>query len=390
MTAVIARTSEPLMTSRDLNRAVLARQRLLEHAELALDSAVEAVGALQAQYPPAPAVALWSRVRGLTMEGYRSAMEGRRLVTALLMRGTLHVVSGRGYWPLATAVHAIAKRAPAPGGPGDVDTAGLRARLAALAGGGQVSHDAVMVSIREWLADQGHDPDDPQVARAGRLAWRTVRGSTSLLNVQSRGDWGRSATDAYVGARSAVPLASPTSDDEALAFLVRHHLGAFGPAAVEDIASWAGVPRPAALRPVLEALAPELRRFRDEAGRLLYDLTGAPRPGADVPAPPRYLPWFDSLLLAYAPRFRGRVLPEPYRTAVIRTANLQVLPTFLVDGLVAGTWETRTRRRTAALVLRPFASLAARTRQALLAEGELLLRFLHADAGAHEVLVEEG
>jgi hypothetical protein len=318
------------------------------------------------------------------MERYRSAMESRQLVTALLMRGTLHVVSARQYWAVATAVHAIAGRTQWPSAAGDVDIAGLRAHLAAYCEAGQVSHAAVMASIREWLAERGHDPDDPEAARQGRMAWRLVRGSTSLLNVQSRGDWGRSATDAYMGARSVLPLAQQTDGEPALA-VVRHHLGAFGPVALEDIASWVGEPRPAALRPALEALAPELTRFTDEAGRTLYDLAGAPRPGPDVHAPPRYLPWFDSLLLAYAPRFRGRVLPEQYRAAVIKTTNLQVLATFLVDGLVAGTWEVRTQRRTASLNLEPFARLTARPRRALAEEGERLLRFLHPEATAHEV-----
>jgi hypothetical protein len=193
-----------------------------------------------------------------------------------------------------------------------------------------------------------------------------------------------------MGARSALPLAEQDGGKPALAALVRHHLGAFGPAALEDIASWVGEPRPAALRPVLEALAPELTRFTDEAGRTLYDLAAAPRPGADVDAPPRYLPWFDSLLLAYTPRFRGRVLPERYRAAVIKTTNLQVLATFLVDGLVAGTWEVRTRRSAAALALRPFTSLKAGATRALVEEGELLLRFLQPDATAYEVQFEEG
>jgi hypothetical protein len=120
------------MTDRELNRAVLARQHLLDRADLPLDAAVEAVGALQAQYPPAPPVALWSRLRDLTMEGYASALRQHRLVTTLLMRGTIHVVSAVEYWPIATAVAGMPNRSSTPvERSSPVDLAALRADLAA-------------------------------------------------------------------------------------------------------------------------------------------------------------------------------------------------------------------------------------------------------------------
>ena len=137
-------------------------------------------------------------------------------------------------------------------------------------------------------------------------------------------------------------------------------------------------------------MASELLRFRDDVGRLLYDLEAAPRPDAEVAAPVRYLSWFDSLLLAYAPRHRGRVLPEPYRAAVIRTANLQVLATFLVDGMVAGTWEVEAGRRLATLVVRPLGRIERTAKKALEDEGERLVRFLRPEAGSHGVRFEAG
>jgi len=136
--------------------------------------------------------------------------------------------------------------------------------------------------------------------------------------------------------------------------------------------------------------APELERFRDEAGRLLYDLEASPRPSAELAAPVRYLSWFDSLLLAYAPPHRGRILPEPYRAAVIRTANLQVLATFLVDGMVAGTWEVEAGRRLATLVVRPLGRIERTAKKALEDEGERLVRFLRPEAGSHGVRFEAG
>lgn len=372
------------MTARELNRALLARQHLLERANLPLEAAVEAVGPLQAQYTPAPAVALWSRVRDLTLEGYERAFEERRLVVALLMRGTLHVVSAAEYWAIAAAAHACGRRAQPPAmAESALDVAALEADLAVVCRGGQRTRAAVAAHIREWLAGHGHDPDDPDVARLGRLGWRAVRGTTFLLSVQSRGAWARQAPDVYADAAAMLPRPPAPGPGPALAALVRHHLRAFGPAAHDDIASWIGAVPPAQLRAAREALAPELLRFRDEAGRTLYDLAEAPRPDAGVPAPVRYLAPFDSVLLAYAPRFRGRILPEAHRAAVIRTRNLQVLATCLVDGMVAATWETELRRGEATVLVRPLEPLHDRARGALVEEGERLARFLNPKAASH-------
>jgi hypothetical protein len=380
---------EPLLTARELNRAVLARQHLLARALLPVEAAVEAVGALQAQHPPAPPVALWSRLHDLSPGDYPEALQAHRLVTGLLMRGTLHVVSGREYWPVATAVHAVRRTAAAPDAAGPVDLTGLRADLVARCRQGQLARADVAAVTRRWLVERGQDPDDPGTAHLGRLAWRQVRGSVPVLSVQSRGAWGSRSPDAFVAADSVLPPPPALDEQRALAALVRHHLRAFGPAAAEDTASWIGEVRVTDVRAALETLAPELVRFRDDAGRILHDLADAPRPGAEAVAPARYLPWFDSLLLAYAPRFRGRVLPEAHRQAVIRTSNLQVLATFLVDGMVAGTWEIAARRQPATIVVRPFGRLPAAERRALIEEGERLARFCRPLAHSYAVSVVE-
>jgi hypothetical protein len=98
--------------------------------------------------------------------------------------------------------------------------------------------------------------------------------------------------------------------------------------------------------------AMELERFQDERGRPLYDLPGAPRPDPETPAAPRLLPWFDSVILAYAPQNRSRVLPDEYRDRLYQRANLQWLPAILVDGMVAGSWSPRGG-------LKPFRNLPA-------------------------------
>jgi hypothetical protein len=171
--------------------------------------------------------------------------------------------------------------------------------------------------------------------------------------------------------------------DAALDAVVRRHLRAFGPASVEDVAAWTGSRVPL-VRSAVERLAPELATFADDGGRTLHDLPDAPRPDADTAAPPRLLPWFDSTLLAYHPKRRGRILPDAHRDAVYNRANLRYEPTFLVDGFVAGTWGIKTERRQTTITLRPLERLDRSTRDAVAAEAERLARATHPEASAHQ------
>lgn len=166
--------------------------------------------------------------------------------------------------------------------------------------------------------------------------------------------------------------------------LVRRHLAAFGPATVADVQAWSALRD---LGPVVEGMRDELAVFRPERGRReLFDLPGAPRPGADAPAPVRFLPEFDNLLLSH--RDRTRVIADEHRPAVV-TRNLRVRATFLVDGTVAGTWTLERRRGEAAVVLAPLGRLRAADRRALEREGEALARFLEPAAKAHAVRVAD-
>jgi hypothetical protein len=170
-----------------------------------------------------------------------------------------------------------------------------------------------------------------------------------------------------------------TSGPDATRELVQRYLAAFGPASVQDAQAWSGLPR---LKDVFEALRPELVTFRDERKRELFDLPDAPRPGSDVPAPIRFLPDFDNLVLAHDDRTRF-IAPE-HRSRIV-TKNLLVRATFLVNGRVAGLWRVERRKATAILVLEPFAPLAKKTLAALEAEGDALLKFVEEDAAAREV-----
>ena len=372
------------MSTRALNRALLARQGLLARWELPVVEAVEAAGALQAQHWPAIPVALWSRLRDLRAAELHDALAARRLLLGTLLRGTLHVVSARqhpAYAAVAMASGATWGRTdPVP--PPEMET--LRAELLAHASDAPRSPEELGAFIEAALARLRPALAETELAHQRQYRWRPFLRASGLVRHAADGRWDGARPPTGAMAPPAPPEASP---EEALASVVRWHLRAFGPAAAEDVAGWIGWRTPP-VRDALDRLAPELVRLRDEAGRTLHDLPDAPRPDPEVPAPARLLPWFDSALLAYAPKHRDRILPEAFRDRVYVRANLQWLPTFLVDGLVAGTWSVRAGRREAALSLQPFVPLPAAARTALVEEAERLLRFLRPQATAHQVAVE--
>jgi hypothetical protein len=162
--------------------------------------------------------------------------------------------------------------------------------------------------------------------------------------------------------------------------LIRRYLGGFGPAPLNDVASWAGVPV-TMLKPALERV--RVRTFRDADGRRLLDVPRAPLPAGDVPAPVRFLPTWDANLLVHARR--TQILPEEYRRLVFNTRNPHSFPTFLVDGSVAGTWRVERTARKATLVLQPYARLPRAAGQELRNEGERLVRLVEPDACGYAV-----
>jgi hypothetical protein len=371
------------LSERALNRALLARQGLLEPFAAPPVEIVERIGAVQAQHWPAVAAALAVRSEGFDLPALEAALDGGELVFGTLLRGTLHVVTAAAD-PEHAAVTAASgaddwRRATKEAVPaGDA----LRRELAAWVGGGPRSVGEIDTWIEAWIearltAEPGLVPA-AEVERQRALRWRPLRAWSGLVRVPADGRWLKAPT-AY---RAAPAAAGEVNPEAALGAVVRRHLAAFGPAAAEDVAAWTGCRVPI-VRAALARLARELATFRDAAGRVLHDLPEAPRPAADVPAPPRLLPWFDSTLLAYDVKRRGRILPDAHKAAVYNRANLRYEPTLLVDGFVAGTWTIETKRRETTLTLRPLARLDRGTRDALAAEAERLARATQPAARTH-------
>ncbi|MGZ4462646.1 MAG: winged helix DNA-binding domain-containing protein [Gaiellaceae bacterium] len=360
----------PVLTARDLNRALLARQLLLERARLPLVRALERVAGIQAQYAPSAYVGLWSRLEGFALADLTRSLERRRAVQGTLMRSTIHLVSASDYWPFAAGTRASRRASWLRGHRRTLPNVDMDAAAAIVAS----ELDGRVKSRAELLdALRGHDPS------SGSALWNGVGAWIDLLRAPPSGTWERRRADLFVSAESWIGP-SAVGEEQGLAHLLRRYLAAFGPAALADAASWAGVPS-ASLRPLAERL--ELRRLRHEDGTILLDLPRAPLPGGDAPAAPRLLPTWDATLLVHARR--AQILPEPLRPLVFDTKTPHSVPVFLLDGAVAGSWRVERAARSATLALEPFDGVPAGEREPLRNEAERLLRMVEPDAASYAV-----
>ena len=326
--------------------------------------AIERLAGLQAQEPRPPFVGMWSRVEEFARRDLIGALGDGSVVRGMLMRATLHAVSAADFRAFRAAVQPVLSGA----------FAGVNERIT-----GGVDIDAVVPAARELLASRPRTFNELRALLSERFPDVNPRGlgyaartHLPLTMVPTADRWGFP--------RDARFALAEAGEDEAPEPLVRRYLAAFGPASAADAQTWSGL---RGLAPVLEAMD-DLERFEDDRGRTLFDLADAPRPDADAPAPVRFLPEFDNLVLAHADR--TRLLDEQHRPRVV-TKNLRVKATFLVDGRVAGTWKSERKGKKATLALEPFARLRKADAAALAREGEALLRFVEEDAASFEVRV---
>jgi hypothetical protein len=338
-----------VLTERELNRALLARQLLLSRAKTPLPRALERIGGIQAQYAPSMYIGLWTRLDGLERDQLTRALERGTVVQGSMMRATIHLVSRRDYWPFVVGIRRTQRD--------------------------------------WWLRTHGRNLDPRTIAANDRKVRRAFKGGTltraqleqilgarlgaagvflDLVRVPPSGTWERRRADLYGLAEDWVGPESVT-EDEGVELLVRRYLQGFGPARPAEIADWASLDVKTT-RAALERL--ELRRFRDEHGKELVDLPRLPLPSADTPAPVRFLPVWDATLLVHARR--TQILPERHRSRVFNVRTPQSVSTFLVDGQVAGTW----RHERGRVRLEPFGRLPKGVREELEDEAERLAVFL--------------
>jgi hypothetical protein len=338
---------ERVLTLRELNRALLERQLLLRRQRLGVQEAVERLCALQAQYSLSPYIALWSRLTGFQRDELTRALAGREVVKSTLFRITLHITSARDYPYFAAAFLPAAQEMTARVTPEQIAKLSSKVHAAAKR---PLTHEQLEAIAAEEMG--------------GRWRARTL---APLVHLPPSGTWRFWGTPTLLGMKTWLGVDLPDREEGAKR-IVERHLAAFGPATQQDLLRFAGV-RVGDLRPGLEQL--ELRAFRDERGRKLLDLPRAPLPDVETPAPIRFLPKWDSSLLAYAPPERTRILPEKFRSTAIRK-NGDVLPTVLVDGFVAATWNVDRKR---GLEIEPLRRLTKAERAEIDEEGERLVEF---------------
>jgi hypothetical protein len=362
--------AERVLTTADLNRALLARQFLLERSRLPLTRTLDRIAGIQAQYAPSSYIGLWSRVEGFELADLTGALERRKVVQGTLLRSTIHLVSAKDYWAYAVGTKAARQESwlrfdKKRLSRSDLTSAAKDVRKTL---GGEVLHRDELLELA-----RKRDPERPTHLWNGLAAW------IELVRAPPSGTWERRRADLYALADEWLEPPSVTRE-ESVGILLRRYLTGFGPARLADAANWAGLNAKDVQR---AAEAIRLRRFRDEEGCELVDLPRAPLPGGATPAPARFLPTWDATLLVHA---RGtQILPERFRPLVFDTKTPHSSPTFLVDGAVAGKWSVEASKKKATLVLDAFERLPAGAKRQLRAEGERLVRLVEPDAASYAV-----
>jgi Winged helix DNA-binding domain len=337
--------AEIVLTQRELNRATLARQLLLRRAKLPVPRALERVAGLQAQLGSAPYIGLWSRLEAFRRESLERALLSGKAARGVLMRGTVHVVSAPDYGLFSAALDVAPPGWVTP----DADRDAVRVTAAAQA---FAAEPRTRTEVLDWLLRE-HAVDSGGLTGV----WYALRLRARIAHAPESSLW-----SSPIHNPRFIAIEHDDLDGEAArAELVRRYLAAFGPATRAEISGWSGM-KVGDFAHLLDGLTV----LRDDRGRQLLDLPRAPRPAGDTPAPVRFLPKFDNVLLD-----RARVLPEAYRKLIVRK-NADVQPTLTVDGYVAGIWRAEKGR----VVTETFAPLPREAKRELADEAARLQAWL--------------
>lgn len=356
-----------ILTPRQLNRALLQRQLLLDRADMPIMAAVEHLVGLQAQIPNPPYIGLWTRLRAVERDDLTRLMEARQIVRAAMWRSTLHLVTAADHQRFREVIQPALEK-------GFRSFYGKRGRLLdvnKLVAAAQPFLEAAPRTtgeLKEFLSTIAPERDPDAMAYA-------IRTYLPLVQVPPGGTWGAGSRSSYTTADRWLEPGAPAD----LRALLHRYLVAFGPASVMDFQFWTGMTK---LGDALQPLLGELVRYETEDGRALFDLPDMPLPDPDTPAPLRLVPEYDNLVIAHADRTRI-IADDDYNRVFLSAAR--VLGTVLIDGFVAGTWKLSKQRKTVTITITPFADPSPANRDGLAAEAEDLLRFVDPDASQHIV-----
>jgi winged helix DNA-binding protein len=345
-----------------LNRTLLARQFLLKRTRASVADTLTHLVGMQAQIPASPYVGLWSRLAKFEHGELSDLITSRRAVRTALMRNTLHLVTADDCLSIRPVVQRLLARPYRKSDP---------ARLAAIIAAGRAIVEAeprTNVEIGRLLSRQfsGHDP-----IALGYV----IRDNVALVQIPPRGLWGASCKPILASAESW--LGRPLSTASTPAQVIMRYLRAFGPASAADIRAWSGLP---ALAGDLEIMRDQLRVYRDDRGRQLFDVPDGRIARSALAAPVRFLAEYDNVLVAYADR--SRIIPSAHRDRVKRQLGR---PPILVDGFVRAFWRLRITEQRATIEVELFDRVASRHRDEVAEEAMHLLRFLNGTGASHAV-----
>ncbi|WP_321477274.1 winged helix DNA-binding domain-containing protein [uncultured Paludibaculum sp.] len=349
-----------ILTKRDLNRALLERQVLLRRERTPVLEVIQRLIAMQAQQPRPPFIGLWTRIDGFTAPDLATLLRDRQVVRVTHLRGTLHLLTAADYLALRGAMqpvltggmHAILKQR---GAVLDIEA------VVKAAEGHFGKRPRTFEDLRTTLMEEFPGVDERAMGYAARM-------QLPLCMVPDDTQFAYGADTNF--ALASQWLGRPVPDAGGVEDLLLRYLAAFGPASVNDAQCWSGLPK---LKPAFEALRPKLTVYKDENGKELFDVPGAPLPAADAPAPVRFLPGFDNAILGH--QDRSRIIADEHRS-LVTTKNLQVQPTILIDGFVAATWDVTLRKSAVTIAVKAFGSVPAKTKKLIEAEAASLVKFL--------------
>ena len=364
------RGTPPVLSTRALNRALLARQMLLTRVNLPVLDAIERLVGIQAQDPNAPYFGLWTRLEEFRPDDLSNLIQNKKVMRLALMRSTIHLVSSKDGMSLRPLIQSVQETVLKNSFGKYLN--GLDTQAVAEAGRALVETKPLTFSeLGKLLGKQW-----PNVESAALTA--VVRTLVPLVQMPPRGIWGKSGQAIHTSAEAWIgrlPFSKLTTED-----IILRYLSAFGPATIQDIQVWSGLTR---LKEKVEQLLPQLIIFHNDQGNELLDIPSAPRPDPNVPSPPRFLGGFDNILLSYADR--KRIIDESYRNIVF-TKNGIIRPTILIDGFVSGLWKVQKEKGTVKLIIELFKKLPDEEHNALTEEGTRLLDFLAGQESSREIL----
>jgi hypothetical protein len=367
----MAKAPAEVVSQRALNRALLGRQFLLERVSRPAAETIEHLVGLQAQVPKVPYVALWTRLQGFQPHVLAELLASRQAVRVPLMRATIHLVTAADCLALRPALQTVLERCFNSQSP-------FGRRLAG------VDLDAVLAAGKLLLEERPHTraelgpllaahwPDRDPEALAMAITYLLP-----VVQVTPRGIWGQSGAAAWTTVEQW--LGTPLETESSAENTVLRYLAAFGPATVGDMRTWSGL---TGLREIVERLRPQLQTFRDEQGRETFDLPEAPRPDADTPAPPRFVPEYDNVLLSHDDR--SRIIIHQGWPRLFAGSDGMV-GSLLVDGFVTAAWTMTLVQNEAVLRVHPLRRLTPEEETAIAAEAQGLLDFVAPDSHQHDI-----